>query len=89
MTPITEKTKLYHFIQIHFLNETNLRFNQYPELKELATWFAVSGKIWTCRNKNIPLDEFKKQFFAITGKTENQVIITDGGIGQGMNGVII
>lgn len=89
MSPITEKTKLYHFIQIHFLNETSLQFNQFPELKNLATWFAISGKIWTCRNKNVPLDEFKKQFFSITGTKEDQVIISDGGIGQGMNGAIL
>lgn len=88
MTNTNEKTKLYHFLQIHFLEETSITFQDFPPLEELATWFSKSGKIWTCRNKNLTLEEFKKQFLEITHIDEDKVMITDGGIGRGIGGAI-
>ncbi|GEL67393.1 DUF3884 family protein [Marinilactibacillus psychrotolerans] len=88
MSNFNEKANIYHFIQIHFLGETSLDFQDFPALEELATCFSKSGKIWTCRNKKISLEEFKIKFLEITHIEEDQVIITDGGIGRNINGAI-
>ena len=69
----------YQIIHIKFKNGVMLNFTDYPDLCNLATWSSESGRTWKCKSLTLQLETFKKQFYAITQTTEQDVAILDSG----------
>ncbi|EEM49550.1 DUF3884 family protein [Bacillus cereus] len=70
--------------QVRFMKlDEPIRFESFPELKELGDWLSTSTHMWSCDSTMYKYnrEEFEKKFLEITKLTADHVLISTGGVG--------